>query len=202
VCNFGTPTAEGRLSPHGSIWDPQQISPPERLRATSIAIRISPNAQGFLSSAAPHLQRDYKPHFITFCTEHRWILPDRCRTIVLDCCVHDHGIKLDVEVVVVMPDHVHMIFTALVNAQKKEIYPLAEIMDAIKGVSAHKINRILGRNGRVWQAESFDRVLRTSESLDQKVEYLMENPIRNGLVAECKDYPWLWRKPAMNPYAR
>jgi diketogulonate reductase-like aldo/keto reductase len=41
---------------------------------------------------------------------------------------------------------------------------LREIMDAIKGASAHKINRQLGRTGKLWQTESYDRVLRSSEN--------------------------------------
>ena len=41
----------------------------------------------------PHLQRDYKPHFITFVTKHRRVLPDWARQIVLDCCLRDHNEK-------------------------------------------------------------------------------------------------------------
>jgi hypothetical protein len=93
-----------------------------------------------------------------------------------------------------------MIFTPLVNQQAMEIYSLAEIMDAIKGASAHKINKALGRHGRVWQPESFDHVLRSSESLDAKVEYLIENPVRAGLAREWTHYPWIWKKPFVNPY--
>jgi len=130
---------------------------------------------------------------VTFCTEHRWILPESVRATVLDCCKHDHGTKLDLQIAVVMPDHVHVIFTPLVSEESMAVYSLAEIMDAIKGASAHKINRILGRKGRVWQAESFDHVLRSSESFDQKIQYLLENPVRLGLVRQWADYPWMWR---------
>jgi REP element-mobilizing transposase RayT len=150
----------------------------------------------FYRRQLPHLQRDDKPHFLTFCTERRWILPEEVRATVLDCCRHDHGTKLDLQIAVVMPDHVHMIFTPLMDEAKMEIHSLAAIMDAIKGASAHKINRILGRKGRVWQAESFDRVLRSSESLDQKIEYLLENPVRRGLFLQWEDYPWMWQKVA------
>jgi len=110
-------------------------------------------------------------------------------------------VKLDLKVAVVMPDHVHLIFTPQVNLKEKEIYSLAEIMDAIKGASAHKINKAIGRRGRVWQAESFDHVLRSSEGLDAKIEYVLENPVRNGLVKDWKRYPWLWAKAFVNPFA-
>jgi REP element-mobilizing transposase RayT len=114
--------------------------------------------RAFYRRHLPHLQRDYRPHFITFCTHKKWILPEFVRKIVLDCCVHDHDRTINLYVSLVRPDHVHMIFTPLVNHQAREIYSLASIMDAIKGASAHQINRALGRKGSVWQAESFDHV--------------------------------------------
>ena len=94
-----------------------------------------------------------------------------------------------------------MIFTPLVKQHAMEIYSLAEITDAVKGASAHKVNKVLGRKGRVWQSESFDHVLRSSENLDAKIVYLLENPVRAGLVEEWADYPWLWKKPFVNPFA-
>jgi len=106
--------------------------------------------KAFYRRNLPHLQRDNKPHFLTFCTHLRWILPETARDIVLGSCLHDNHIKLDISAIVVMPDHVHMIFTPLVNEQAREVHSLGEIMDAIKGASAHKINRQLGRTGKVW----------------------------------------------------
>jgi len=109
--------------------------------------------------------------------------------------------KFDLKVAVVMPDHVHLIFTPLIDHEAMEVFSLAKIMDAVKGASAPKINKALHRNGRVWQPESFDHVLRTSESLDAKIQYLLDNPVRRGLVRESSDYPWLWKKPFVNPFA-
>jgi len=157
--------------------------------------------RAFYRRQLPHLQCDDRPHFVTFCTERRWILPEIVRSIVLESCLYDHSTKFDLRVAVVMPDHVHMIYTPLVNFEKKEIYSLAEIMDGVKGASAHRINTALGRKGTVWQAESFDHVLRSSESLDAKIQYLLENPVRRGLVRDWAEYPWLWKKAFVNPFA-
>ncbi len=161
---------------------------------------IGPMPQAFYRRQLPHLQVDEKPHFLTFCTGHRWVLPLRVRSIVLESCLHDDGIKFDLRVVVVMPEHVHMIFTPLIDLEAMEVHSLAEIMDAIKGASAHRINKVLERKGRVWQAESFDHVLRSSENLDAKMQYVLENPVRRGLVRDWPEYPWLWRKAFMNPF--
>ena len=157
--------------------------------------------RAFYRRQLPHLQCDDKQHFVTFCTDHRWILPQRARSIVLECCLHDNGVKFDLRIAVVMPDHVHMIFTPAVNHEAQEVYSLADIMDAIKGASAHKINNTMARKGRLWQPESFDHVLRSSENLDAKIGYILENPVRSGLVNQWTDYPWLWKRPDMNPFA-
>ena len=70
--------------------------------------------------------------------------------------------------------------------------PLHSILRSIKGVSAHRINHALSRKGSCWQEESFDHVLRSSESLEQKIAYILDNPIRRQLAGTRREYPWLW----------
>lgn len=113
--------------------------------------------------------------------------------MVLQHCLHDHGIKLHVHGAVVLPDHIHMVFTPLKDSEGKN-FGLAEILGAIKGASAHGINRVLKRRGKVWQTESFDHILRSEEKIREKVEYICQNPIRKGLIQTTDEYPWLWRE--------
>jgi REP element-mobilizing transposase RayT len=108
---------------------------------------------------------------------------------------------MDLHVVVVMPDHVHMIFVPEIDQVRQEIFSLERIMKAIKGSSSHLINRQLGGSRRVWQEESFDHVLRSSESLDEKIRYVLNNPVRRGLVSSPSEYAWLWQKAFANPFA-
>ncbi len=144
----------------------------------------------------PHLQRDFKPHFITFVTKFRRILPDWARDIALSSCFHDHRKKYMLYVAVVMPDHVHMILAPLVDAKRHQIVSLVDIMRGIKGASAREINQRMGRHGAVWQEESFDHVLRSTEGLDTKVDYILQNPVRKGLVSDWREYPWAWQRSA------
>ena len=152
----------------------------------------------------PHILKGDRPHFVTFITHQRWELPSAARDLVLKHCMHDDGVKLKVHAAVVMPDHVHMILTPLQTAQPGAAVPhqqiayftFEEIIGAIKGASAHSINRLLGRQGTVWQDESFDHVLRSEESLAEKTEYLSQNPVRKGLVVAPEDYLWLWKEGA------
>jgi REP element-mobilizing transposase RayT len=147
----------------------------------------------------PHFQKDFTPHFITFVTKLRWILPPMARDLVLSSCCHDHRVKYELYVAVVMPDHVHLILTPLVDQQPDEIYSLIAIMRTIKSASAHLINRQLKRNGAVWQEESFDHVLRSSDGLDAKVNYVLQNPVRNGLAKDWREYKWAWQRQDQAP---
>jgi hypothetical protein len=52
----------------------------------------------------------------------------------------------------------------------------------------------------VLQTESFDRVLRSSEKLDEKIQYTLNNPVRKGQVSACEEYRWLWYRERKNPY--
>ena len=71
-------------------------------------------------------------------------------------------------------------------------FSIPEIMQGIKGTSAHRINRLLHRKGLVWQQESFDHVLRQEESIRAKIEYLIRNPVGAGLVRSAEEYPLVW----------
>jgi REP element-mobilizing transposase RayT len=148
----------------------------------------------------PHLQRDYSPHFITFCTKFRRVLPEWARDIVLGCCLHDHGKRYRLRVAVVMPDHVHVILTPLTDETRRIVISLVEIMKAMKGASAHAIARRLGSHDTIWQEESFDRIVRSSESLEAKIAYILQNPVRKALVDDWRQYRWIWHAPEENPY--
>jgi len=106
---------------------------------------------------------------------------------------HDNGKTIDLHAAVIMPDHVHLLFTGLRDADGWT-FALPEILRAIKGSSARSINKLAGRSGQVWQDESFEHVLRGNESLRETVEYIRQNPVRRGLVDQPEAYEWLWVK--------
>jgi REP element-mobilizing transposase RayT len=139
----------------------------------------------------PHYQRDDRPLFVTFRTRATFALSPQARTLALQHCLHDNGKIIQLHAAVVMPDHVHLLFTAMRDADGW-IFALPEILRAIKGSSARSINKLMGRMGPVWQDESFDHVLRGDESLRETVEYIRQNPVRKGLVEKPEDYQWLW----------
>jgi len=142
----------------------------------------------------PHFQKSDAPLFITFCTGGPLFLPDDARDIVLNHCLRDHGVRTELLAAVVMPDHVHLLLRALRNEDGWPI-PLVGIMQSLKSATGHRINKLLGRSGPVWEEESFDHVLRSNESLEEKREYIRQNPVKAGLVQTPEDYRWLWLNP-------
>jgi REP element-mobilizing transposase RayT len=139
----------------------------------------------------PHCQKDDGALFVTFCVSHT-PLPESVREMVLQHCLHDNGTKAHFHAVVIMPDHVHLLLTPLCDLGGN-LYSLVEILQAIKGASAHSLNRALRRSGPVCQEESFDHALRSEESFEEKLEYLRQNPVRRGLVLDrriTRGYGW------------
>jgi putative transposase len=82
----------------------------------------------------------------------------------------------------VMPDHVHLILKPLGQ------FELSRIMKGIKGVSARLLNQHRNAKGCVWQEESWDRILRDVDEYDEKLQYMYNNPIEAGLVADGDTY--------------
>lgn len=107
--------------------------------------------------------------------------------------LRDNGARMDLFAAVVMPDHAHVLFSARLD-KNGEIFTLAEIMNGIRGASAHRINRVLHRKRPVWDEEFFDHVPRFGE-FEQEVEYIWDNPVRAGIARTPEEYEWLWRDP-------
>ena len=142
----------------------------------------------------PHFQRSGAALFVTFHTLGFQPLNATARDIALECCLHDHGRRIHMHAAVVMPEHVHLLFR-LKRDENGWQYPAHLVLQAIKGASSHRINRVLGNRGAVWDEESLDHVLRSTESLLEKLEYIRMNPVRRGLVNVPEDYQWLWINP-------
>ena len=140
----------------------------------------------------PHYQWLDKVYFVTFSTHHRKALSPGARDIVLNTCLSGNGRLFELHAAVVMPDHVHLLLTPL--ADQEGLISIPEIMQAIKGAAAHRVNKYLGRKGRVWQEESFDRAMREVENVRGKIDYILGNPVRAGLVENPFDYRWLWKE--------
>jgi len=93
---------------------------------------------------------------------------------------------------VVMHDHVHLLLTPLRRGTDADARPryhsLSDLLHSIKSFTAHEIQRRRGADGPLWQAESFDRIMRDEGEFLEKWNYILENPAKAGLVQRAEDY--------------
>lgn len=148
--------------------------------------------KGYYRRNLPHIEKLSATYFVTFRTLTIFLSP-AARTIALGHCLFENGRKIELYAAVIMPNHVHLLFTAL-EADEGEPFSLAD-MKGIKGVSARRINQLLRRKGPLWQDESFDRVMR-AEEFEFKRNYIIANPIDAGLCERPEEYQWLWLQQA------
>jgi REP element-mobilizing transposase RayT len=134
----------------------------------------------------PHWQAGGSIYDVTFCSA-RGPLPDPARRQVTKNILFDHGKRFDLIFGVVMPNHVHLLLCPRTCAPGRW-YDLAVIMKGIKGVSARRINQLLGTAGKVCQQESYDRIIRSEQELEEKVNYIWNNPVKAGLAANPEEY--------------
>ncbi|PYJ87506.1 MAG: hypothetical protein DME70_06400 [Verrucomicrobia bacterium] len=82
---------------------------------------------------------------------------------------------------VLMPDHLHLIVSPTRDREAK----LGNFSAAIKRWMREDL-----KASWKWQRGSFDRLLRSGESLHDKWLYVEENPVRAGLVSRWQDWPY------------
>jgi REP element-mobilizing transposase RayT len=90
---------------------------------------------------------------------------------------------------VVMPNHVHALLTPA------EDVTLAEVLKRVKGASSHDVNKSLGRSGRLWEPDFFDRMIRDDKHYEAVRRYIEWNPVKAKL---CSD-PKLWGFSSCHP---
>ncbi|MFJ3470648.1 REP-associated tyrosine transposase [Pseudomonas sp. NPDC090201] len=85
---------------------------------------------------------------------------------------------------VVMPDHFHWLVELATGS-------LPDIVRRVKSRTAIAVNKVTGRQGRIWQPGYHDIAVRYEDDLIHFARYIVANPLRAGLVRRIGDYP-LW----------
>ena len=108
----------------------------------------------------------------------------RVGAMVEQALVLFHGRRYRLLAWVIMPNHVH----ALIETWSG--HPISEIGQAWKSFTAKEANRLLGRAGRFWQPEYFDRSVRDERHLSEAIRYIHDNPVKAGLVRDPGEWPF------------
>lgn len=105
----------------------------------------------------------------------------------------------------IMPNHIHMVFELLrglsdashVGRRDSSPYIVTNIVENLKWYTALEANRALGRRGAFWQHESYDHVIRDDNELQTFIRYVIENPVKAGLVQHWRDWKWTYVKKSL-----
>jgi len=94
---------------------------------------------------------------------------------------------------VIMPNHVHVLFQPLVDAKSELPIPLRVITQRLKGATARAANLLLGRTGKsFWARKLYDHWSRDEQETARIVNYIVNNPVKAGLVDDFEDWAWAW----------
>ena len=146
----------------------------------------------------PHFERPWAKYMVSFSTREKRQLVSVERDIVMESIRygHEHG-HYELYAACVMPDHVHLLFEPQIKDENPNgdpvFHSLVDILQAIKSTTAHRINKAANVTGvPVWEAESYDRLIRGEADLQEKFGYICRNPWDAGIQFPNGSYPWLW----------
>lgn len=136
-----------------------------------------------------------------------WLRDERIAAIVTEAMHYRDGKEYDLLAFCIMPNHVHMVFALPVRQTsvrpqpdcrtEARLTPVTAILRLIKGATARECNRTLHRSGPFWQHESYDHVIRTGDELERTIWYVLNNPVKAGLVESWEQWQWTYVKPEM-----
>lgn len=113
-----------------------------------------------------------------------WLNDERVAQLVADALRHFDRERYRLHAWVVMPNHVHALVHPLSG------HTLEEILHSWKSFTAHRANKLLGRDGEFWQPESYDHWVRNEAEFERFKRYIEENPVKARLCAQPADWRW------------
>lgn len=103
-------------------------------------------------------------------------------SVVRENLFYFDGKKYKLYAWVIMPNHLHLLLTP------KDGFSLSEIVHSCKSYTANEANRILGRSGKFWFPEPFDRYIRDYKHFESTIDYIENNPVKAGLCKDFREY--------------
>ena len=140
-----------------------------------------------LRSAVKPVRRISPPgtYFVTFETWQRrrlFVVEPYARLFLQTLYRYRREGRFQVHAFVVMPEHVHSLFTPARNVT------LEHAVQLIKGGYSHEFGIQFGKHKEVWQRGFADHRIRDARDFEAHVEYIHQNPVKRGLVERACEY--------------
>jgi len=125
-------------------------------------------------------------YFLTFCTDNKhkhFVVREHVDAVLEQILRSASDTGFATVAYCFMPDHVHL----LIEAQS-EASDCRQFIKRAKQFSGYYFKQKFGK--ALWQRYGFEHVLRDEEATLGVARYILENPVRAGLVARVEDYPF------------
>lgn len=122
-----------------------------------------------------------------------WLRNPDVAQLVSDALHYRDGRVYNLDTFSIMSNHVHVTFTPL-EKEDDSFHSLSSIMHSLKIYTALKGNDILKREGQFWQHENYDHYVRDEAELSRIRKYILNNPVKAGLVESWDEWPWTYCK--------
>jgi REP element-mobilizing transposase RayT len=127
-------------------------------------------------------------YFVTICAENKqhYFVNNKITNIIEDELEFRKTTKeINLLCYCIMPDHLHILLSLTEDYHKS----LQNWVSAFKRYTTRVINELFGIKP-LWQKNFYDHVVRKEESLLKIAEYIVNNPVRKGIVSEWEEYPY------------
>jgi REP element-mobilizing transposase RayT len=141
-----------------------------------------------------HLKNfDYKNsnfvYFITLCTANKqpYFSKKAVAKIIIKEIDFRNATTKEIKIycLCLMPDHLHILLSLSESYNKT----LQNWVTTFKRHTAKDANELFCIKP-LWQKNFYDHVVRQDESLLKIIEYIVQNPVRKGMVSDWEEYPY------------
>ncbi|NOT49852.1 MAG: hypothetical protein HOP10_01070 [Chitinophagaceae bacterium] len=110
--------------------------------------------------------------------------------IVFNALLFNNHKQYKLWAVCLMSNHVHISLLTLPGSPLLNV-----ILQNHKRFTAVHCNKVLNRSGQFWAEESFDTLIRNDKHFYGVINYIIQNPVKAGLVRRWYDWKWTYLNP-------
>lgn len=118
-----------------------------------------------------------------------WLRQPEIAQIVRDSLHFLDGRHYKLDAFSIMSNHAHIVFEPRLQ-DDGSFCSLAKTMHSLKLYTARRANAVLERTGQFWHHERYDHEVRNEGEWQRIVAYVLNNPVKAGMVDAWQDWPW------------
>jgi REP element-mobilizing transposase RayT len=116
------------------------------------------------------------------------LIKEMNRNVIEEALLFWEGKRLTNHAWCIMTNHVHWVLSVSKNGGNGMPVYLEDILHSVKLFTARRINENENKTGQFWEHESFDTTIRDERHFSNVFNYVINNPVAAGLVADWHDW--------------